>query len=1308
MNASPQKLFFFVLALIVAPGSLAQRDERAGSAGHGQVVLRPVPQLMKYGDALRDAAGAARRGTVGVTFAVYASREGGAALWQETQNVTLDEQGWYSVHLGAASREGLPAELFATGEPRWLGVQVQLPGEEVQARVLLVSVPYAMKAADAETLGGRAASDYVLREQLSGWSGVLQSGAVNPQASSGGGTQFVVNATGTVGFVPMVTAVAGADVTYGDSIIFANSTGVGIGTTAPSARFEISLTTTTGQVVQANDITLNNSSPVGVVTPMRLRLFDNSQAAVDSKQAMRVVYRRQATAIGAVNNFDSGLTIATFFDGDGPYSYRTFNVEGPRVAAGKTLQTLFGLFIEAPFNLGGIITNKFAMVTQPGAGNVGINTTTPLDDLHVVGVVRATGGIRFGDGSLQTTAATGGGGSGDVTDVLATAGGGVTVTNPAGPQPSVGLLTSCAANQILKWNGTAWGCAADNSGAGTVTSVGSGFGLLGGPITGAGTLSVDTSVIQGRVSGTCAAGSSIRVVNADGTVVCEVDDVGAGGGGVTSVGTGDGLSGGPITTTGTIAVDSTVARRNAANTFPVGQTFTDNVMINSAVPGTNNSEVQLRLNGTVAGSIRATNTGPGNSVSVDSTGPLEFFSQAGNMVLANNGNLMVSGQVKPGPGGIMFADGTTLTTAGVPGGGTVTNITAGAGLTTTPLGGITTTGTFSIANNGVTNNMLQNNSINLMTDATLSGGGSVALGGTANLSATGNFSNLVTLGGGANINGPTTLADQATWVSGATPVASVSNSGVDIGAVLPPDGTSGNPSIPLSFTAQVGLGGITIVPRSASIRMQPRNAGTPSASGNLVVSGFNSNLEVAMPMIVDVSTSPAITVKASAMEILNVDTSGTVNGMAMRDRTTGALLTNDLGCTDGQIMKRTLAGWGCAADDVGAGGGDITEVNTAAGSGLLGGAATGAVNLSVSFSGTGLAGTVARSDHDHDATYLSLGGGTLNASSASPGLSVNQSGTGPGAVVTAVGPGDLFSVESLGTKRLAVDSQGIVVIDGALGFEPDNDPAGTGLNLIAKLTPTGMLQTVSTTDRGGAVGVIVSGAGTTGRARLAVVGGAQCVFDGGTTGGNYVQISSTVAGNCHDAGPDYPASGQVMGRVLETNAAAGTYEMVVFPPENRASAPGRLTIAAVSFVQDPSQSGSSGGTTASGQRNANNGLILNPPTKLFANAALPDGATVSGLRVCGRDNDATAGINFTATLKRKTLVTTGGNAFIVLAETIATAGSTDADGLSGDQRCFTATSFSNATIDNNIYFYFVVLESASTTLEPAAVVIEYR
>src|SRR6185436_9642498 len=91
---------------------------------------------------------------------------------------------------------------------------------------------------------------------------------------------------------------------------------------------------------------------------------------------------------------------------------------------------------------------------------------------------------------------------------------------------------------------------------------------------------------------------------------------------------------------------------------------------------------------------------------------------------------------------------------------------------------------------------------------------------------------------------------------------------------------------------------------------------------------------------------------------------------------------------------------------------------------------------------------------------------------------------------------------------------------------------------------------VSTADTGGVVGIVVGGAGTSGNAQIARLGTASCVFDGATTAGDYVQISSTTAGACHDAGATFPTSGgQVLGRVLSTTAAGGTYAMVLYPGE---------------------------------------------------------------------------------------------------------------------------------------------------------------
>ena len=117
-----------------------------------------------------------------------------------------------------------------------------------------------------------------------------------------------------------------------------------------------------------------------------------------------------------------------------------------------------------------------------------------------------------------------------------------------------------------------------------------------------------------------------------------------------------------------------------------------------------------------------------------------------------------------------------------------------------------------------------------------------------------------------------------------------------------------------------------------------------------------------------------------------------------------------------------------------------------------------------------------------------------------------------------------------------------------------NGAAGTTLNLLAKLVPSGAGSTAvstATTDTGGVVGVVIAGAGTTGLNMVQVSGQVLCTFDAGTTVEDYVQISSTTIGNCHDTGSTtYPSSGgQVIGRVLTTNAGAGNYLIELFPPE---------------------------------------------------------------------------------------------------------------------------------------------------------------
>src|SRR5262249_10872642 len=97
-------------------------------------------------------------------------------------------------------------------------------------------------------------------------------------------------------------------------------------------------------------------------------------------------------------------------------------------------------------------------------------------------------------------------------------------------------------------------------------------------------------------------------------------------------------------------------------------------------------------------------------------------------------------------------------------------------------------------------------------------------------------------------------------------------------------------------------------------------------------------------------------------------------------------------------------------------------------------------------------------------------------------------------------------------------------------------------NGLAKLTgaPSTAIRT-ATSDTAGVVGIVTAGAGTSSTATIQIAGIVSCAFSGATTAGNYVGISDAIAGNCKDVGSSYPSAGQVIGRVLGTNASLDSH-----------------------------------------------------------------------------------------------------------------------------------------------------------------------
>jgi len=123
-----------------------------------------VPRLIRVSGILTDSNDAPRVGTFSVHFYIYQLQDGGTPLWSELQSVTTGTNGSYSILLGNTLPDGLPADVFRSGEARWLAVQVE--GETELPRIQLVSVPYALTAGDAQTLGGIPASAFALASSI--------------------------------------------------------------------------------------------------------------------------------------------------------------------------------------------------------------------------------------------------------------------------------------------------------------------------------------------------------------------------------------------------------------------------------------------------------------------------------------------------------------------------------------------------------------------------------------------------------------------------------------------------------------------------------------------------------------------------------------------------------------------------------------------------------------------------------------------------------------------------------------------------------------------------------------------------------------------------------------------------------------------------------------------------------------------------------------------------------------------------------------------------------------------------------------
>ncbi len=256
-----------------------------------------------------------------------------------------------------------------------------------------------------------------------------------------------------------------------------------------------------------------------------------------------------------------------------PYAVRSTAASNADAVGGKTVDQLEPK-ITGSCNTGQHVQN----IGADGAIECASDSTATGDITAVLAGNGLTGGATAGEAtvSLMTCATNqilkfNGAGwvcaadndSGDITAV--TAGSGLMGGGTSGAV-TLAMTNACGSGQLLKWNGGAWACASDidtNSG-GTITGVTAGVGLVGGGTTGTVALSLPN---------TCAGGQVLKWSGA--TWMCANDTDTNSGGTITGITAGAGLTGGGTTGATTVNVGQGVGIVVQADTVGLDTAFTD-------------------------------------------------------------------------------------------------------------------------------------------------------------------------------------------------------------------------------------------------------------------------------------------------------------------------------------------------------------------------------------------------------------------------------------------------------------------------------------------------------------------------------------------------------------------------------------------------------------------------------------------------------------------------------------------------------------------------------------------------------------
>lgn len=372
-----------------------------------------APAFVRLDGELKTATGEPRTGAVVLVVSLYAEQADTAALWFETQSITLDAAGHYTIFAGASQAEGLPREFFTSNAAQWIGVAVQ--GEPEQPRVRMLSVPYALSAGNADTLGGVPVTDFVMTENLA----ESVKTALKGDGAGIAGNDGNPTVMGTSGQIARFTT-GGLAADIVDSVITESGNNIGIGTATPGSPLHVNAATMgvsgyAARIIDSNS-TVGASLVIGatVLGPnfknkilfvdsagFHLGTVNDALSAAPTSQLMISPFGNVGlgTTGPASPLHVNAATIGTNYTArfiDGNSSIGASVVIGSTIlGAGNRFKALFvdsnGLnFGTLPDTLN---TSPASQMVISTTGNVGIGTANPTTKLQVVGDVIVSGNI---------------------------------------------------------------------------------------------------------------------------------------------------------------------------------------------------------------------------------------------------------------------------------------------------------------------------------------------------------------------------------------------------------------------------------------------------------------------------------------------------------------------------------------------------------------------------------------------------------------------------------------------------------------------------------------------------------------------------------------------------------------------------------------------------------------------------------------------------------------------------------------------------------------------------------------------------